>query len=867
MDPVRDQLQQALGETYRVDRELGGGGMSRVFLSTETALDRRVVLKILPPDLASGVSVDRFKREISLAARLQHAHIVPLLSAGEANGLPWFSMPYVEGESLRARLGRGELPVAEAVRTLRDVASALAYAHAKGVVHRDIKPDNILLADGSATVADFGVAKAIEAAQTDSESGLTSVGMALGTPAYMAPEQAVGDERTDHRADIYALGVVAYEMLAGRHPFAGRSPQATMAAHMTETPAPVEQLRQSTPPALAQLVQRCLAKSAADRPQTAQEIVHALDALVTPTGTIPLTAASYVTPAVARPRFAKALVTAAVIAVVAVGGSLGWRATRGLDVDPRTVAVLPFDVISSDTAVVQAARVAADWLMQGIMQTDSANVVSSTLVNFAIGDAKSATAGSADLITRVAEATRAGTMVTGSVSRFGDSLRFQVTIIDARTGNVIRAIEPVAGAVADPIPAINALRDRLLGAIVSGDVSKRVAAAGQPPGFAAYKEYMAGGEVFVRDQIASRAYFRRAIALDSTYTAPYLFLAFTYSNATALDSAAVVVGQLERFRERLSKVDLLGLDYVRGLVRGDREGQLRAAQETVVRSGDPTWQYLVGIAATSLLRPAVAIPALEASDSVMWVWKWQQNSSSLAVAYHLADDFAKETAHLSLARKRYPNNPGFVARSLRPLAGLRNGPAALALADTILRGYDDATGLAGLNAVSIGAWEFEAHGDSATARKLLEMGLQWVASRSAAAPHSRFMQRALGVAWLDLAQLDSAIVHLTAALPDTALAGTGTRGYLAIAYARRGDTTRARAISDTLAASVREWDHGNTPHWRAAILATLGEKTEAVRLLRIAHQQGQSKAEWHYQPNLRALRGFSEFEALIRPKQ
>ena len=146
MDPVRDQLQQALGETYRVDRELGGGGMSRVFLSTETAFDRRVVLKVLPPDLANGVSVDRFKREISLAARLQHAHIVPLLSAGEANGLPWFSMPYVEGESLRARLGRGELPVAEAVRTLRDVASALAYAHAKGVVHRDIKPENILLA-------------------------------------------------------------------------------------------------------------------------------------------------------------------------------------------------------------------------------------------------------------------------------------------------------------------------------------------------------------------------------------------------------------------------------------------------------------------------------------------------------------------------------------------------------------------------------------------------------------------------------------------------------------------------------------------------------------------------------------------------
>ncbi len=867
MDPVRDQLQQALGETYRVDRELGGGGMSRVFLSTETALDRRVVLKVLPPELANGVSVDRFKREISLAARLQHAHIVPLLSAGDANGLPWFSMPYVEGESLRTRLGRGELPVAEAVRTLRDVASALAYAHAKGVVHRDIKPENILLADGSATVADFGVAKAIEASQTNPGSSLTSVGIALGTPTYMAPEQAAGDARTDHRADIYALGVVAYEMLAGRHPFAGRSPQATMAAHMTETPAPVEQIRQSTPPALAQLVQRCLAKSAADRPQTAQEIVHALDALVTPSGTNPLTAANAVAYPAARRPIGKALVAVAVLAVVAVGGWFGWRATRGLDVDPRTVAVLPFDVISSDTAVVQAARVAVDWLMQGIMQTDSANVVSSTMVNFAIGDAKSATSGADDLITRVAKATRAGTMVTGSASRFGDSLRIQVTIIDARTGNVIRAIDPVAGALADPIPAINVLRDRLLGAIVTGDVAKRVAASGQPPGFAAYKEFVGGREVFSRDQVAARSYFRRAIALDSMFPLPYNFLAASYTNFGIRDSAAAVVGQLERFRHRLSKTDLLSLDYAQAMVRGDYETQLRVAQEIVGRTGDPTMQYLVGLAATNLVRPGVAIPALVATDSAMWMVKWQGNSQVLATAYHLAGDFAKEAAHVTLARQRYPNSPGFVARALRPLAALRNGPAALALADTILRGSDDATGLAGLNAVSTGAWEFEAHGDSATARQLLELGLQWVVSRKAAAPHSRAMQRSLGRAWIDLGQLDSAIGYLRATLPDTSSAGIGTRAYLAIAYARRGDTTRARAISDSLAMSVREWDNGATPYWRAGILATLGEDTEAVRLLRTAHQQGQSKAAWHYIPALRALRGFSEFEALIKPQK
>jgi serine/threonine-protein kinase len=256
--------------------------MSRVFLAEEIALGRKVVVKVLPPDLSAGVNVERFHREIQLAAKLQQAQIVPVLSAGEVDGVPYYTMPFVEGESLRAKLAReGALPIPEVVSVLRDVTRALGYAHAHGVVHRDIKPDNVLLSGGTAVVTDFGIAKAISAARASSnDTALTQLGTAVGTPSYVSPEQAAGDPDVDHRADIYSLGCMAYELITGQPPFAGRTPQRTMAAHLTEAPTRIESLRPDVPQALAELVMWCLAKEPAARPQSASEIGAALDAVV-----------------------------------------------------------------------------------------------------------------------------------------------------------------------------------------------------------------------------------------------------------------------------------------------------------------------------------------------------------------------------------------------------------------------------------------------------------------------------------------------------------------------------------------------------------------------------------------------------------
>ncbi len=346
-DALRARLQSTLGTAYRLERELGGGGMSRVFVAEETVLARTVVIKVMSPELAEGLNVERFRREIQVAARLQHPHIVPLLAAGESGGLPYFTMPFIDGESLRNRLAKGgELPVGEAVRVLREVASALSYAHANGVVHRDIKPDNVLISGGSAMVTDFGVAKALNAAATMSGQGqLTQFGVALGTPAYMAPEQAAADPATDHRADLYAFGAMSYELLTGDPPFAGRPAQAMLAAHAIETPESVTRRRPAIPQALGAVVMRCLEKRPADRPQSADEIIRVLDSIPTSSGTwTPTNAAVPAGRGSRRPSHPRvAAVAAAFLAVAAGAWTLLHRQRFDTPKGQTMLAVLPFE--------------------------------------------------------------------------------------------------------------------------------------------------------------------------------------------------------------------------------------------------------------------------------------------------------------------------------------------------------------------------------------------------------------------------------------------------------------------------------------------------------------------------------------------
>ena len=326
-DHLADRLAALPG--YRVERELGGGGMSRVFLAEEVALSRRVAIKVLEAH-GARVDADRFRREVLLSARLSHPHIVPLLAAGEVDGLLYYVMPYVEGQSLRARLREaGELTIGEVVRLVRNIASALAYAHARGIVHRDIKPDNVIVTEGVAVVLDFGVSKALAASTQAPADGITGAGLAIGTPRYMAPEQVVADPNIDVRADLYALGVLAYELLTGSTPFGGNDPVKILRAHLTEPPAPVATRRTGIPPVIAALVMRCLEKDRARRPAGANEVLDLLDATATPSGVPAMSFGAAATRGVA---WATAALIPALVYILASGlmiAGLRWLAAEG----------------------------------------------------------------------------------------------------------------------------------------------------------------------------------------------------------------------------------------------------------------------------------------------------------------------------------------------------------------------------------------------------------------------------------------------------------------------------------------------------------------------------------------------------------
>jgi eukaryotic-like serine/threonine-protein kinase len=544
---LREHLQTTLGAAYSIGRELGGGGMSRVFAAEERAFGRNVVVKVLPPELSSAVSADRFRREIQIAARLQHPHIVPLLGAGEAEGLLYYTMPLVEGESLRERLQREkQLPIEDAVRIACEVGDALDYAHRHSILHRDIKPENILIEDGHAVVTDFGIARAL--LHAGGTEPLTSTGLTVGTPAYVSPEQAAGEQELDGRTDIYSLACVLYEMLAGEPPFNAATAQAAIAKRFKEPVASLHSLRDAVPPALERAIVRALSLAPADRFPTARAFAEALSSAVARGRTTKRGAAGRPHRASASrsarrvirsPYRIAAYLVAGVIAALVAYTTWRWQSgSRRPSGDPgtqtavlatraasRSIAVLPFVNMSADPENEYFADGMTEELINALTKVEGLRVPARTS-SFAFK-------GKDLTIRAIADSLDVGSVLEGSVRRAANRLKVTAQLINAADGYHLwsetyeRELKDVF-AVQDEIARaiVTTLRVRLTGPAASGIVR-------QPThNLEAYELYLKGR--FAWSQRTSAAleqaarHFEQAIMRDSQFAQAHAGLADTF---------------------------------------------------------------------------------------------------------------------------------------------------------------------------------------------------------------------------------------------------------------------------------------------------------------------------------------------------
>src|SRR5437762_1551523 len=605
MIDVLDSLRASLAPHYDVEREIGAGGMARVFLAVEQHPHRRVAIKVLDPEVSTRLLRERFLRRVDLSSNLCHPHIVPIFSAGEVDGLFYYVMPYVEGESLRHRLLRDrKLPLETALHIARDVADALAFAHGQGIIHRDIKPENILLSGEHAIVADFGIARALSAAGSLT---LTQAGQPIGSPGYMSPEQAMALGDLDARTDIYSLGCVLFEMLAGESPAASMTERRVHNWTVLEASAAMKRADAGVARAVKHAISRALAPLPDDRFPTVTEFATALGGFPHRT--------SVPTRGVFASRRGRRVAVAlgVVVAVVGVGAAVRLLRSSGWHLNDRRVVVAVIENHTGDPTLDNLGHMAADWVTQGLAQTGlvevvpSVSVMSSSLVSGEHGPGHLDAAG----IKRLARETGAGTVVSGAYYRQADSIRFQVQISAANDGTVLRALDPVAGPIAQPLAAVEALRQRVMAALATlfdARLSQWATTASQPPNFQAYQEFIAGLDRFVQfDMRGAIAHFERGSAEDTTFRLPLIFAANAHMNLGEFAAADSIGHALERYAGRLAPLDRAYLAWVLATCRGDGAEALRAARAMTHLAPASEALYLVAEDAMALNRPREAV--------------------------------------------------------------------------------------------------------------------------------------------------------------------------------------------------------------------------------------------------------------------
>jgi tetratricopeptide (TPR) repeat protein len=865
MTQLIDLLREGLAPRYEVERQIGAGGMARVYLATEQHPRRSVAIKVLEPDLSSRLLYDRFIREVELSSRLTHPHIVPIFAAGEVGSLLYYVMPYIEGESLRQKLVKqGALPWDEALHITVDVADALAYAHAQGIVHRDIKPENILLSGGHPVVADFGVARAISAAGGQT---LTQTGASVGSPGYMSPEQAMGLQ-VDARSDIYSLGCVLFELLTGQPPTRKAFGREIDNWDLLDTRGALRGAGTGGGRTVKHAVSRALAPAPEDRFATVAEFAEALG------GSSHRSSLPQRGPFAGRRGWRAAVLGGGLIALA--GGLALVLARRPSNLISGRVVVAAIDNRTGDSSLDNLGRMTADWVTQGLAETGLVEVVPSVAVMATTATpAEQATRNSgAAGVRALGRETRARTVVSGAYYRQGDSLRFQIEIADAGDGKVMRALDPVVGSVANPLAAVETVRQRVMTALATlfnPKLAGWAGAASQPPDYAAYQQFVEGLDRFARfDFPGARNHFDRAAAGDSTFSVAMIWSAASRLNMGDHAGADSIVRRLERSNRPLAPVDRSYLGWVAGVVRGNGPAALEAARELARVAPGSDAEFLLSGGAISFNRPQEALAAIERVDPDRglfrgsYVYAWD-----MTTALHLLGEHGRELKEATVGRRRAPGQLGGVVTEVRALAALGRLDELRQRLDEALQLPSQDSWTPGSVALMAGA-ELRTHGYPEGAREAVARAITWYERRRAEAGREDDGGLGRAMAYFEAGRLEDArrlldgVVASSGAVgPMGRFAALGTLGAIA---AREGNRAEALRFDNLLKTSPERYMLGGNTYQRARIHAALGERETAVDLLQSAMLQGIDFAYVHADLAFASLQAYGPFRELLKPK-
>jgi tetratricopeptide (TPR) repeat protein len=840
---------------YEIRERLGAGGMGVVYQAWDRRLNRLVALKFLAPWLtADATAGSRLVAEARATSALDHPNIAVVHEVGETeSGRLYIVMGHYAGETLKERLRRGSLAVPEAIAISSQLAAALAAAHRAGIIHRDVKPSNVLITtEGVAKLLDFGIAKVMG-------SDLTREGSRLGTAGYMSPEQTRGDA-VDERTDVWSLGVLLYEMLTGRRPFDGASDAAVIHAIRHDDAPPLDSLVPEAPTELDGIVRACVARDPDARYGGMDELLA--DLLALQDGRRVARRGRAWGRLTAR-RHRRALITAAAgLAVVA--SIAAYRG--GIRSDPPfaqdRVVVARFENRTGDPALDPLGSMAADWLVQGLSQTGLVDVVPMTtaLVASRFVDGLAGGGDAAEHTRLLAAETRAGIVVSGAYYLQGDSLYLQATVTDHTHDRLLTAIQPVAAGSDDPVAGLDEIRRRLMGAL-AGQLDPRMrdyaAMVRTPPSFEAYRTYNEGMEVFLAgDMRASIVRFSQAAALDSTFHLPMFYAGVAHSNLGNPGAVDSILAMLRPHEHRMAEGTRLGTAWLEAAVRGDRSAAYAVSRRSARLVPNTLGHAQLLPDANNVNRPAEAIRAARDLDPGRgelraWPYYWEH----LATAHHMLGQHRRELQVARRAVVLFPDHPDATLwLEARALAALGRTRALNSfLADNLHRTSNPAWLLrrAGL--------DLTAHTGDVAGQALLRQSLAMAQQN----PDARLF---LAESHLLVGEWDTAEVLLRA-LADEFPAALSVRGALGTLAARRGDRAEAMLIDSWLASLERPYLYGNNTYWRARIASLLGDNVTAVELLHQAFREGYHRWwELHMEPDLVPLRGDPAFRELMRTR-